>query len=147
MTAVRVKDILDAVSELMAKIGWALKASALITLLAGILVLGSAIATAHRQRIYDAVILKVLGAKKTQVASTFLIEYGLLAIATAILAAVIGSGAAWAVVTQVMRAEWEMAWVVLIATVLTSCSTVLLGGIIGTWRALGRKAAPMLRND
>ncbi len=147
VTAVRVKDILDAVSELMAKIGWALKASALITLLAGILVLGSAIATAHRQRIYDAVILKVLGAKKTQVASTFLIEYGLLAIATAILAAVIGSGAAWAVVTQVMRAEWEMAWVVLIATVLTSCSTVLLGGIIGTWRALGRKAAPMLRND
>ena len=54
---------------------------ALITLAAGVLVLGGAVAAGHRRRVYDAVVLKVLGATRGAVGAAFLVEYGLLGVA------------------------------------------------------------------
>lgn len=147
VTAVRVRDVLETVSALMERIAGAIRLTAGITLLAGILVLGGAVAATHRRRVYDAVILKVLGARRRQVLTAFLIEYGLLAGATAILAAFIGSAAGWAVVTQVMKASWAPLPMTVLATVILAGMIIVLAGLAGTWRALGRKAAPLLRND
>jgi hypothetical protein len=61
-------------------------AAAAVTLLAGVLVLGGAIAAGHHRRVYDAVVLKVLGARRREVMATFLLEYGLTALATAAIA-------------------------------------------------------------
>ena len=49
-----------------------------MTLAAGVLVLGGAIAAGHRRRVYDAVLLKVLGATPGFVAGMFLVEHLLL---------------------------------------------------------------------
>ena len=49
-----------------------------MTLAAGVLVLGGAIAAGHRRRVYDAVVLKVLGATRGTVAGAFLVEHLLL---------------------------------------------------------------------
>ena len=59
-----------------ALIGEAVRLTALVTLAAGVLVLGGAIAAGHRRRVYDAVVLKVLGATRGAIAGAFLIEYG-----------------------------------------------------------------------
>ena len=147
ISAVRVRDVLDTLSNLMVKVGWSIRAAAIITLISGILVLGGAIAATHHRRIYDAVILKVLGAQRYQVSLSFLLEYGLLAFATASIAAFIGSAAGWAVITQVMRSDWLPAWGAVLGTVSCASILILIGGLIGTWQALGRKAAPILRND
>ena len=147
VTAVKVRDVLDTLTGLMERIAGAIRAAAGITLLAGVLVLGGAIAATHRRRVYDAVILKVLGARRRQVLTAFLLEYGLMAGATAILAAIIGSLAGWAIVTQVMRAEWAPVPETVLATVAGAAILVIFAGLIGTWQALGRKAAPLLRND
>ncbi len=147
VSAVRVRDVLDTLSNLMVKIGWSIRAAAIITLISGILVLGGAIAATHHRRIYDAVILKVLGAQRRQVSLSFLLEYGLLAVATASIAAFIGSAAGWAIITQVMRSDWLPAWGAVFGTVSCAAILILIGGLIGTWQALGRKAAPLLRND
>ena len=147
ISAVRVRDVLDTLSNLMVKIGWSIRAAAIITLISGILVLGGAIAATHHRRIYDAVILKVLGAQRRQVSLSFLLEYGLLAVATASIAAFIGSAAGWAIITQVMRSDWLPALGAVFGTVSCDAILILIGGLIGTWQALGRKAAPILRND
>ena len=147
ISAVRVRDVLDTLSNLMVKVGWSIRAVAIITLISGILVLSGAIAATHHRRIYDSVILKVLGAQRYQVSLSFLLEYGLLAFATASIAAFIGSAASWAVITQVMRSDWLPAWGAVLGTVSCASILILIGGLIGTWQALGRKAAPILRND
>ena len=54
---------------------------ALATVASGILVLGGAVAAGHRRRVYDAVVLKVLGATRGAIAAAFLIEYVLLGLA------------------------------------------------------------------
>ena len=61
VTSVRVKDALDAVDSLVSKLVLALRGASSITLIAAALVLGGALAAGQRYRVYDAVVLKILG--------------------------------------------------------------------------------------
>jgi putative ABC transport system permease protein len=147
VTAIRVRQALDAVGAILAQIGLAVRLTSAVTLLAGGLVLAGAIAANHHRRVYDSVILKVLGATRLDVAKAYLIEYAILGGATGIIAGLVGSVVAWAVLTQLMNADFQ-------ATPLTVVLVAVLGvvitlglGFLGTWRALGHKAAPVLRTE
>ena len=147
ITPVRIKDALDQVNDIIGNIGAAVRAIAAVTLLAGTLVLAGAIVAGHRRRVYDAVVLKVLGATRADVLRAFLFEYGLLGLITALIAAVIGTITAWAVITWVMNQDWVFLPTAVVLTALL-CTAITLGlGFVGTWRALGQKAAPLLRNE
>ena len=146
VSAIRVRDALDTANEVLNSISMAVTATASITLVSGALVLGGAVAAGHRRRVYDAVVLKVLGATRGQISRAFLVEYGLLGIATAVIAAILGAAASFVVLTEVMQLEWTLQPLV-IAGVLAISLVVTLGlGFVGAWRALGHKAAPLLRN-
>jgi putative ABC transport system permease protein len=147
VTAIRVRDALAQVARLFESVGEAVRLTAGITLLAGTLVLGGAIAAEHRRRVYDSIVLKVLGATRLQVTRSFLIEYGLLGLIAAIIAGALGSLAAWLVLTRVMRAEWTFMPSVVVATAALSMALTLVLGYLGTWKALGAKPAPLLRNE
>lgn len=148
VSALRVKDALDAVNKVVAAAGNAVRAVAAVTLLAGALVLAGAIAAGHRRRVYDAVVLKVLGATRRDVLGAFLVEYGILGAATGVIAVAVGSLVGWAVMTFVMR-EVSWTWLpwIAIGTVAACIVLTLAAGFAGTWRALGVKAAPLLRNE
>jgi putative ABC transport system permease protein len=81
------------------------------------------------------------------VTRAFLVEYGLLGLVTAIIAGALGSVAAWLVLTRVMRAEWTFMPGVVVTTAALSMALTLVLGYAGTWRALGAKPAPLLRNE
>src|SRR3546814_8856065 len=86
----------------------AVRLTAIVTLVAGTLVLAGAIAAGHRRRIYEAVVLKVLGATRRDVLAAFLLEYGLLGLVTATIAAVVGSVTAWDVVSFMLDIDWTL---------------------------------------
>ena len=147
VSAIDVKDALETLGRMVSAIGAAVSAVAAVALAAGALVLAGAIAAGHRRRVYDAVVLKVLGATRGDVTRAFLIEYGLLGLAASLLAALIGTLAAWLVLTRVMHAPWSFEpWAVL-GTLVAATLFTLAVGFAGTWRALGAKAAPYLRNE
>nr|WP_295831628.1 FtsX-like permease family protein [uncultured Azospirillum sp.] len=147
ITMVRVKDALDTVAEMLGHIGTAVRIVAGITLAAGTLVLAGAVAAGHRRRVYDAVVLKVLGATRGDVLRAFLLEYGLLGLLTALIAGVIGTLTAWAVLTFLMHWEWSFLPSAVITTAVLSTAITLAFGFYGTWRALGQPSAPLLRNE
>ncbi len=147
VTIVQVRQALDMAKQILDTLGLAVRLTAGIALVAGALVLAGAIAAGHSRRIYEAVVLKVLGATRGDVLKAFVFEYLLLGLATGIIAAAVGTGAAYGVVTEVMRIDWAIDYG-LIAMVITACIAVtLLSGFLGTWRAMGIKAAPLLRNE
>ena len=147
VSAIPVKDALAALSQIIGAIATALRATAAITLLAGTLVLAGAVAAGHRRRVYEAVVLKVLGATRRDVTRAFLIEYGLLGLATAALAALLGTVAAYLVLTRIMHQDWTFLPAATLSTAMLATVLTLAVGYIGTWRALGAKAAPYLRNE
>ncbi len=124
-----------------------MRLTAAITLVAGTLVLAGAVAAGHRRRVYDAVVLKVLGATRGDFSRVFVVEYGLLGLVTAAIAALIGSLAAYLLLTQVMHADWVFLPSAVLAIALLATILTLVIGFAGTWKALGAKAAPLLRNE
>ena len=147
ISAVRVRDVLKAVGELMERIATAVQLTAGFTILAGTLVLAGAVAAGHQRRIYDSVVLKVLGARRRDILTTLLLEYGLLALSTALLAAGLGTFAGWAVLKHVMRAEWLPVAGPVAVTVIGATIFMVCIALLGTWRSLGQKPAALLRNE
>ena len=147
VTTIRVRDVLETVNGFLGKLGLAIRLTAGIAIVAGTLVLAGAVAAGHRRRVYDSVVLKVLGATRRRIMGTLLLEYGLLGLVTALIASVIGSVAAWAVVTEVMKFEFGFDPLAVAGAAVIAIAVTLALGFYGTWRALGQKAAPLLRNE
>lgn len=146
VTTVRVKDALEAIGALIGNLVLGIRGASAITLLAAALVLGGALAAGHRHRVYDAVILKTLGATRARLLTAFTIEYLLLGAATAVFGVLSGSIASWLIVTELMHLRFT--WLPLPALVAAAGAvivTVVLG-LVGTYSALGQKPAPVLRN-
>ncbi|NQW09568.1 MAG: FtsX-like permease family protein [Alphaproteobacteria bacterium] len=147
VTAIRVSDALEAANRILSAVSVAVRGTAAVTLIAGTLVLAGAVAAGHTRRVRDSVILKVLGATRVRIIRIYLMEYGLLGLATAMIAAVIGSIAAWVVVTYVMRGDFVLAGEVVASTTALATAITLVFGFVGTWHALGQRPGPMLRNE
>jgi putative ABC transport system permease protein len=146
VTAVRVKDALEAVGSLVANLVLAIRGASAITLVVAALVLGGALAAGHRHRIYDAVILKTLGATRIRLLTAYCIEYLVIGAAAALFGVIGGSIAGWLIVSQLMHLSFAwLPWPALLAATAAVVVTVILG-LVGTYLALGQKPAPILRN-
>ena len=146
VTTVRVKDALDVVNRLVGQLGTAIRAAASVALIASVLVLSGALAAGNRARIHDAVVLKTLGATRRTLIAAFSLEYMLIGLATAIFALAAGGIAAWFVVARIMTLPSHFLPEVAIGTIVFALVLTVGFGLAGTWRVLGHKAAPVLRN-
>lgn len=146
VTTVRVKEALDAVGSIIANLILAIRGASAITLIAAALVLGGALAAGHRYRVYDAVILKTLGATRLRLLSAYCIEYLLIGAATALFGVIGGSLASWLIVAQLMHLPVIWLPVPALAAALGAVLVTVALGLAGTYTALGQKPAPVLRN-
>lgn len=147
VSAIRVRDALEAANKIIAGIGTAVTGTASITVLAGIIVLAGTIAATRSRRVYDSVVFKVLGATRRQIVGAFLLEFGLLGLFTGVIGAAIGTLISWAVIEQIMGMNWMFLPVEAVSTVVAAVAFTTLAGFFGTWRALGEKASRHLRNE
>jgi putative ABC transport system permease protein len=146
VTTVRVKDALDAINGLVAQLALGIRGAASIALVASVLVLAGALAAGHRGRVYDAVVLKTLGATRWRLLTAFVLEYGLLGLATAVFGVLAGTAAAWIIVTEVMELKFVFLPGAAIAAAFGAMAITIVFGLLGTWRILGQKPAAYLRN-
>ncbi|HEX2215998.1 MAG TPA: FtsX-like permease family protein [Xanthobacteraceae bacterium] len=146
ITVVRVKEALETVGAMVNNLVMAVRSASLLSILSAVLVLGGALSASHRQRVYEAVVLKTLGATRLRLIAAYGLEYLALGTATAVFGVVAGSLAAWFVVADLMNLRFI--WLPIPALVAAVAAVVLTVGLglAGTLRALSQKAAPVLRN-
>jgi putative ABC transport system permease protein len=146
ITSVRVREALETIGTVVTNLVLAIRGASAVTLVSAVLVLGGALAAGHRHRVYDAVILKTLGATRGRLLGAYALEYLLIGLATAIFGVVAGSIAAWLIVTRLMTLSfvWQAGSA---AGVVASALIVTVGlGLAGTLLALNQKPAAVLRN-
>ncbi len=146
VTVIRVKEAIETANGIVEQIGWAVRGASAVTLLAAMLVLGGAFAAGRRRRTEDAVILKTLGATRRRLIAAFSLEFLLLGAATAVFGLVAGSLAAWFVLRTIMDVPFAFLPGPALGAALAAPVLTLIFGLAGTWRVLGQKAAPHLRN-
>jgi putative ABC transport system permease protein len=147
VTAVRVKDALAIISDLLGKMMAAVRAANVLALLTGVLVLAGALAAGLSTRSYEAVVLKTYGATRRQLLTAFAMEYGILGLVAAIFGVAIGSVAAWALAKFVLEMPFSFDWTTAILTAISSMILTIAAGLIVTHRALSAKPSHYLRNE
>ena len=147
LTMVRVRDAISLFNQVFEKVMVAVRAAGGVTLAAGALVLAGAMATAQRRRIYQAVVLKAVGATRRQILSAHLVEYLLLAMVTALVAAGVGTLAAYIVVRFVMEIPFHFTLSSVLQALAVAIGLVVAFGLGATWRVLGAPAVPYLKTE
>jgi putative ABC transport system permease protein len=145
IAALRVRDALQAVEALVAKLAVAIRSASGVALSTSVLVLAGALAANRRTRIYDSVVLKILGATRTRLLIAFLIEYALLGVTTAAFGLVAGASAAYVIVTRVMQLDFAFSWPAALGAALAALLLTVALGLLGASRILGQKPATILR--
>jgi putative ABC transport system permease protein len=145
ITAIRVRDALDQVAEALRSLAAATSYGAAATLVTGFVVLIGAAAAGERGRVFEAAVLKTLGASRRRILGSFALRSALLGAAAGGVAIVAGALGGWGVMTFVMEASYEFEWVSALAIILGGALATLLAGLAFAWRPLAARPARVLR--
>jgi len=116
------------IGSIVDRVTLAIRFLGLFSLAMGIPVLFSAVAATRRARLREGVLLRTLGASRTQVARVLLAEYGALGALGALTGMVLSFGGAWAITTFVFEDPFDPA---VLPTVLIAGGMLLLTMTIG----------------
>ncbi len=147
VTAVRVKDVLDAVNDLLANLVVAIRAATALTFTVGILVLAGALASSLSRREYDSVVLKTFGATRTQLMGSYAFEFAVLGLVAAVFSVAIGGLAAWGIVRFVLEMPFTFGFAASVATAISAMLLTVIAGFATTWQALAARPARVLRTE
>ena len=147
ITVIRVKDALDTIAGLLANVGLAARVVGAVSIATGLMVLGGAMAASQRRRVHDTVVMKVLGATRRRILEAFVYEFAALGFITAVAAIMIGSLAAWLVITEVMNLQWSFPLSIAVITAFGAVALTLAVGLAGTLGALRQRPLSLLRNE
>ena len=140
----------DALSRVQSIFDGLVNAIALVSataVVAGILVLAGALSVGRRQREADAVLMKVLGARRGQVIAAFMLEYALLGAIAALVAGVIALTGAWAAANFLLDIDFAVQPGQLALLTLLVVAVTTLTGAATTWSAMSTRPADRLREE
>lgn len=145
ITAIRVRDALDQVASALRSLAAATSYGAGATLLTGFIVLIGAAAAGERGRIFEAAVLKTLGASRAGILASFAIRAAIMGLAAGAVAILAGALGGWAVMTLVMDTSYRFEPVSALAIIIGGILATMLSGLAYAWRPLAARPARVLR--
>ncbi len=146
VTVINVADVLDRIDSVVNQITLVVRLLAGFSILAGLMILASSIASTRFRRMREAVVLKTLGATRIRIVRTFSVEFSVLGL----LAGAVGAAFAQLltrVLLKRMDVAFHFAWG---ATLLALAGTAVLAtatGWIASYRILGLRPLEVLREE
>ena len=145
VSAIRVKEVVETVAGMLGQLSVAVRAAASVAILAGIAVLIGALAASRRARVYDSVMLKLLGATRARILAAQALEFAALALVVSAVAFALGAASGWYVVVKVLELDWAPDWGIVLATLAAGAFVTLAIGLLGSLPALAARPARALR--
>ena len=122
----------NAVGRILDRVSLAVRFMALFSVVTGVLVLVSAIAASRRQRVRESVLLKTLGATRSQIVRMLFTEYALLGAIGSIAGILLAVGGGWAAVHFIFKTPFAVTPLALAAV---AVATMLLTVVTGLFAA------------
>jgi putative ABC transport system permease protein len=145
ITAIRVRDAIDQVAEALRSLAAATSYGAAATLVTGFIVLIGAAAAGERGRVFEAAVLKTLGASRGGILASFALRSALLGMAAGLVAIAAGALGGWSVTTFVMDTTYRFEPVSALAIVIGGALATLIAGLAFAIRPLSVRPARVLR--
>jgi putative ABC transport system permease protein len=147
ITAIDVVDIVREVQKILNTITLGVSFIGGFVFLSGVLILIGSIAMTKFQRIYEAAILKTLGATRKIVLSILMLEYALLGLVSGFIGSLAAIGLSYAVSKYVFEIDWEWTPLVYVFGVLATSLLVTFVGALSSLGVLNRKPLAILRTQ
>lgn len=146
VSVINIADVLDRIESVVNQITFVVRFLAVFSILAGLMILASSIASARFRRMREAVVLKTLGATRMHVVRTFSVEFsvlGLLAGAVGVVFANLLTRVLLHKLEVAYRIDWTSTLVALVGTAILATAT----GWIASYRILGLRPLEVLREE
>jgi putative ABC transport system permease protein len=145
VSVIDVADIVRGVGRILSNITLAVSFIGGFVFLSGALILVGSIAMTKFQRVYEAAVLKTLGAKRRVLLTIMLAEYGLLGLVAGLVGAAAANGLSYAVARYVFEVGWAFAPALNAAGVAATVLLVCAVGALSSLDVLTRKPLAILR--
>ncbi len=145
VSVIDVADIVRGVSRILSNITLAVSFIGGFVFLSGALILVGSIAMTKFQRVYEAAVLKTLGAERRVLLTIMLTEYGLLGLVAGLVGAAAANGLSYAVSRYVLEIDWAFAPLLNLAGVATTILLVAAVGALSSLDVLTKKPLSILR--
>ncbi|MEE2773293.1 MAG: FtsX-like permease family protein [Pseudomonadota bacterium] len=145
VTAIPIRQLLTRVSENLETLAIITRWSSSITILTGIIVLIGVAINTEKYRIYEASILKTLGATNTVILQSFTLRSAIIGIGAGFFAIIFGGIASWGIVEFVMNGTFRFDLLSSIIIILMGLTINLIIGLLFSRKPLRMEAASILR--
>jgi putative ABC transport system permease protein len=147
VTPISVAAMVSQVRGMLDKLGIAVIVTAGVTIASGLLVLAGSIgATRQRQR-YQTALLKIIGATRGEILQIVTIEYLVLGTSAAIVGGLLGTAAAWLLISLVLKIGWSFTPLAVLFVAALAIFLIIAIGLISTVRLLAASSAKTLRTS
>ena len=147
ISSISVREAVEAARRILGIVSTSIQITAGMTLMAGFAVLAGTVAAGEARRIHASTILKMLGATRRVILSSYIIEYALLGLLTGAVAVLIGTVASWALMVLFLDGSFVFAPGLATGITLGGATATIALGLLGAARALGRRPGPTLRSE
>ena len=147
ITVIDVVDILEGVRKLVNNMTVAVSFIGGFVFFSGALILIGSIAMTKFQRIYEAAVLKTLGAQRKVVLRILMLEYGLLGAVAGLTGALFGMALSWSITRFVFEIPWAYSPGLHLAGIAATTLLVVLVGAFSSLDILNRKPLGTLRTQ
>ena len=128
VSAIDVSLILETINQFIDKISFAIQFMALFSIITGLIVLASSVATSRFQRVKESVLLRTLGASKKQILKIISIEYLFLGILSALTGLILSVASTWLLGYFYFDLTFvPNLWVIGLGTLVVTLLTILIG--------------------
>ncbi|MFK7744181.1 MAG: ABC transporter permease [Roseobacter sp.] len=147
ITAIRVRDAIDRVADALGGLAAATSYGASATLLTGFLVLIGAAAAGTRARVYEAAVLKTLGASRRAILTSFALRAGILGLGAGLVALATGIIGGWIVSTYILDTAYQIIWPSALMIVAGGIVATVFAGLAFAWAPINAQPARVLRTQ
>jgi len=145
LLVIDVAQVLGQVQQIMGQVARAVQFVFLFTVLAGLVVLYAAIASAQDERLYQATIMRTLGATRAQLLRATVAEFMVAGGVAGLLAAAGATALGFVLATRLLHLDYAFNGGVWIAGVAGGALAISLAGYFGTRRVLRTRPLQLLR--
>jgi putative ABC transport system permease protein len=142
-----VAQVLGQVQTMMDQVARAVQFIFLFTLIAGLTVLYAAIASTQDERIYQAAIMRTLGASRAQIRRAIVAEFAVLGALAGLLAATGATAMGLVIAKQVLNLSYTFNWTTWVVGALVGMLGIAAAGYAGTRRVLNVAPLRALRES
>ena len=139
--------ILNTVNAILGRISYAVRFVALFTILTGFAVLAGAILLSRGQRIKESILLRILGAPRSQIVTSVIAEYIIAGAVAAATGTLVALAASWGLSLYFFKTVAHVSGISLTVIPLLVTLVTVSAGVLGCWGIFRRSALDALRAE